>query len=88
VSDLPYVVDERTGIAIVRPQGAGMMAPRVSGLGTITYRCHTCGELIPKHWEVLFVDTLDGYASPILPAVLPPTMTTHHDWHMAATQEA
>jgi hypothetical protein len=87
VTSLEYVTDQSTGIAYVRQQGAGMLAPRVKGYGSIVYRCHTCGELIPKHWEVLFADPVDGYSSPILPAVLPPTLTTHHDWHMAATQE-
>lgn len=64
------------------------MVPRISGIGTITYRCHTCGELIPKHWEVFFVDPVSGWADYLLPPVMPPSMTTHHDWHMAATQES
>jgi hypothetical protein len=83
VTDLAFVVDERTNIAIVRPGNrAGLTAPQVSGIGHITYRCHTCGELIPKHWEVFFFDPADGWAGYILPAVMPTTMTTHHDWHM------
>jgi hypothetical protein len=84
--NLPYVVDERTGVAIVQP-ARGFFAPHVSGIGTVTYRCHSCGELIPKHWEVFFFDPADGWAGYIMPAAMPPTMTTHHDWHMAATQE-
>lgn len=86
MATLPYVIDESTGIAIVRP-ARGFFAPLLQGVGTITYRCFTCGHLIPKWWEVFYVDPVDGYASPIAPAVMPTTMTTHHDWHMAATQE-
>ena len=80
--NLEYVVDQTTGVAIVRPRHAGVPNISVKGYGHITYRCHTCGDLIPKHWEVLFVDPVDGFASPILPSVLSPTMTTHHDWHL------
>ena len=29
----------------------------------------------------------EGWASYVAPAVMPPTMTTHHDWHMAATED-
>jgi hypothetical protein len=84
VTAIPYVLDDSTGIAIVRPS-AGLFAPRMQGIGTLTYRCHTCGELIPKHWEVLFVDpeAESGWASYIVPPTMAPTMTTHHDWHMA-----
>ena len=80
---LPYVVDERTGIAIVRP--SGFRAPYLTGVGTVTYRCHSCGELIPKHWETFYFDPnpATAWASYILPATLTPTLTTHHDWHMA-----
>jgi hypothetical protein len=89
VTSLQYVVDEGTGLAIVRPYNR-MFAPHVKGYGTVTYRCHTCGELIPKHWETFFFDPepATAWASDILPPVMAPTMTTHHDWHMAATQEA
>jgi hypothetical protein len=87
VTDLAYVVDPQTNIAIVRPANRGIQAPYVTGIGTVTYRCHTCGDLIPKMWEVLYVDPVTGWAAPILPPVMTPTMTTHHDWHMAATQE-
>jgi uncharacterized protein YabN with tetrapyrrole methylase and pyrophosphatase domain len=84
--NLEYVVDQTTGVAYVRERTVTSLI-KVKGYAHVTYRCHTCGELIPKHWEVLFVDPVDGFASPILPAVLSPTMTTHHEWHMAATQE-
>ena len=84
--NMPFVIDERTGVAIVRPV-SGMLRFSLRGIGHITYRCHSCGELIPKPWEVFFFDPADGWAGYIAPAVMPRTMTTHHDWHMAATQE-
>ena len=84
MTQLDYVVDHRTGIAIVQP-GAGLRAPYMTGTGLVTYRCHSCGELIPKHWEAFFVDPepATAWASYIIPAQLTPTLTTHHDWHMA-----
>lgn len=85
--NIDYVVDQTTGIAIVRP-ARNLFAPHLKGFGTVTYRCHTCGELIPKHWEVFFVDPVSGWSDYLLPPVMPSTMTTHHDWHMAATQES
>jgi hypothetical protein len=87
MTTLEYVTDQTTGIAYVRQQGAGLTSLRMKGHGSVTYRCHTCGELIPKHWETFFFDPLDGWASYILPSVLTPSMTTHHDWHMSSTQE-
>lgn len=84
--NLDYVVDQSTGIAIVRPFNR-MFAPHVRGIGTVTYRCHTCGELIPKHWETFFFDPVSGWSDYLLPPVMPSSMTTHHDWHLAATQE-
>lgn len=85
--NIDYVIDDRSGVAIVRPTSS-MPRIAIQGTGHITYRCHTCGDLIPKHWEVFFVDPAgEGWASYMLPAVMPSTMTTHHDWHMAATQE-
>jgi hypothetical protein len=73
---LEYVVDEATNIALAYERGPA------SGYGHVTYRCHTCGELIPKAWEVLFVDPESGWSEPFLPPELPPTMTTHHAAHM------
>lgn len=69
-------------------QRVGFKMAQVHGTGTITYRCHTCGELIPRYWEVLFVDDTPGreWASLLVPPVLTPRTTTHHDWHLAATQ--
>lgn len=84
---LDYTVDMTSGLAIVQPS-TGLQAPYATGKGHVVYRCHSCGELIPKHWEVFFFDPADGWAGYIIPAVVPTTMTTHHDWHMAATQEA
>ena len=81
MTDLAYVTDQATGLAYVRQRGIGVTDIRVKGFGLITYRCHSCGELIPKPWEVLFVDPVDWFASPILPYPLPPTLTTHHTWH-------
>ena len=50
--------------------------------GSITYRCFTCGEPITKPWECFYVDAdWASYVAPLKPAK---TMTTHHDWHMAA----
>ena len=83
--DLQYVTDQSTGIAIVRSAWLPGV-PKLSGRGVITYRCHTCGHLIPKDWEVFFVAPDGSWASYVLPPVMPPGMTTHHDWHMAATQ--
>lgn len=84
MTQLDYTVDLTTGLAIVQPS-MGLRAPRVSGIGHVVYRCHSCGELIPKHWEVFFADAdpASGWAGYIMPAVMPPTMTTHHDWHLS-----
>lgn len=87
MTTLDYTVDLTSGLAIVQPS-TGLRAPYATGKGHVVYRCHSCGELIPKHWEVFFFDPADGWAGYIIPAVVPTTMTTHHDWHMAATQEA
>ncbi len=84
---IPYVTDERTGIAIVRPNNPGFFMPRLQGIGTITYRCHSCGELIPKMWEAFFYYPVTGWAAPFVPAVMPETMTTHHAWHMELAEE-
>lgn len=86
--NLDYVVDPSSNLAIVRPTQNGLFAPYATGVGTVTYRCHSCGELIPKTWEAFFFDPVTGWAGYILPAVMPPSMTTHHDWHLAADQEA
>lgn len=88
MTTLEYHVDLSTGIAYVEPASA-IRAPRMQGVGHLVYRCHSCGELIPKHWEAFFVDPTPGaeWASYILPANPPPTMTSHHDWHMAATED-
>lgn len=81
--EIGYTVDMTSGLAIVQP-ASGLRAPYVTGSGHIVYRCHTCGELIPKHWEVFFVDPAGDWVGYLFPAVMPPTMTTHHDWHMGA----
>lgn len=86
MTDIGYTIDMTTGLAIVQP-AMGLRAPYVTGEGHVIYRCHSCGELIPKHWEVFLFDPADGWAGYIFPAVMPPTMTTHHDWHMAATED-
>ena len=82
MTSIDYTVDLTTGLAIVQPNRTGLRAPYATGSGHIIYRCHSCGELIPKHWEVFFFDPADGWAGYILPAVMPTTMTTHHDWHL------
>lgn len=87
MATLEYTIDATSGIAIVQPS-RGFRAPYVTGVGTVTYRCHSCGDLIPKWWEVFYFDPADeGWASYVSPAVMPPTMTTHHDWHMSALTE-
>lgn len=83
MTSIPYVVDDRTGIAIVQP-ASSMPRIAIQGVGLLTYRCHSCGDLIPKHWEAFFADPVTGWASYVVPAEMPRTMTTHHDWHMAA----
>lgn len=79
-------VDPRTGILL--PQARiGISRARPKGKGFITYRCHTCGDLIPRKWEVFYVDPeREGWASYMVPEKVYRTMTTHHDWHMQATQ--
>ena len=81
-------VDPRSGLAIPQAR-VGFRSAQVTGVGVITYRCHTCGESIVKPWETFFVDPEPSraWASTVVPATYSPTMTTHHDWHMAATQE-
>jgi hypothetical protein len=72
---LAYVVDEATTLALARERGPA------SGYGIVVYRCHTCGDLIPKPWEVLYVDPDSGWCEPFMPDPMPPTMTTHHAYH-------
>lgn len=88
MTTLDYVVDLTTGLAIVQPAPA-VRSSAIQGTGTLTYRCHTCGELIPKHWEVFFVDPTPGaeWAGYLLPANPPASMTSHHDWHMSEEAE-
>ena len=88
MTSLEYHLDLTTGLAYVEPAPA-IRAPFMQGKGHLVYRCHTCGDLIPRRWEVLFVDPHPGaeWASYPLPAVVPPTMTTHHDWHMASQED-
>lgn len=83
MTTLDYTVDASTGLAYVQPARNGLRAPQVTGTGHLTYRCHTCGELIPKHWETLFADPVTGWAAYLFPVPIPPTMTTHHDWHLS-----
>lgn len=52
------------------------LRPRV--VGKITYRCHTCGELIDDG-DVLFVNS--DYAGATPPVPLTPDTTTHHSTH-------
>jgi hypothetical protein len=86
------MLDPRTGLAIPQQRiplnRVGLPGKRLHGEGTITYRCHTCGESIVKPWEVLYVDDTPGreYATPIVPARPGKRTTTHHDWHMASEQ--
>lgn len=83
-----YAEDARSGLAIPQPR-VRFHGPRATGVGHLVYRCHTCGELIVKPWEVFFVAATPGaeWASSIAPATSRLDMTTHHDWHMAATQD-
>ena len=80
-------LDPDTGLAIPQMR-VGFRGPKASGTGTITYRCHTCGESIVKPWEVLYVqDTPQRqWASNLVPPVIVPGTTTHHDWHLASQQ--
>lgn len=88
-------VDPRTGLAIPQPlmplkpmAAVGVYRPKVNALGAVTYRCYTCGELIIKPHEVIFVDDRPGrdFATHIVPGKVSPTTTTHHDWHMQSQQ--
>lgn len=81
--NLDYIVDPTSGVAIVRP-ASHLLAPKLKGFGSVTYRCHSCSELIAKHWEVIFWDPAGDWLSQVLPSVMPSTMTTHHIWHMEA----
>lgn len=79
--------DPRSGLHL--PQAwVGIRKAKISGIGSIIYRCHSCGELITRKWECLFVDTAPGreWASNLVPPKTTPTTTTHHDWHMASQQ--
>jgi hypothetical protein len=68
---------------LVLPQASFVTrGPRYQIIGTVTYRCWTCGDLIPKPYEVLFV--IDGeWVSQLEPPTITPATTTHHLWHMA-----
>jgi hypothetical protein len=83
-------VIDRSGLVIPQ-QRVGIGLPRAKGKGTITYRCHTCGENIVRPWEAFFVDDTSGleWASNIAPADTRkhPSMTTHHDWHMQQRED-
>ena len=77
------------GTGLVIPQArVSVRRAKANGIGTITYRCHTCGESIVKHWEAIFVDLTPGreWASNLTPPTTTPATTTHHDWHMASQQ--
>jgi hypothetical protein len=78
-------IDPHSGLAIPQ-QRVALFQPKLAGVGTITYRCHTCGESIVKPWEAFFFDPAPAtaWASYVGPARMSRTMTTHHDWHMAA----
>lgn len=78
---------DTSGLAIPQvPLVASLVGGRFELVGSITYRCHTCGETIPRPWDVLFVDDTPGqeWASSLTPARTTPRTTTHHASHMAA----
>ena len=79
------VVDIRSGLHIPQARLYARGA-RWQFAGFVTYLCHTCGELIVKPWECLFVDDTPGreWAAYIAPVNTTPRTTTHHDWHMAS----
>ena len=81
-------LDPRSGLAIPQAR-VGFSTAKLSGTGTITYRCHTCGENIVKPWEAFFVDPepARAWASYVIPANPSPSMTTHHDWHLAGLED-
>lgn len=83
---IPYR-QAKSGIAIPQARTA-LPFPVPRAFGTITYRCHTCGELIVKPWEVFFADQTPGreWASTIVPGKVTKGTTTHHDWHLASQQ--
>jgi hypothetical protein len=78
---------DTSGLAI--PQVA--LVARLTGgryefVGSVTNRCHSCGQLITKPYDVLFVDDTPGseWASTIEPPRVTARTTTHHAGHMAA----
>lgn len=74
------MLDPSSGLLIPQAR-VGFVAPEVKGTGHITYRCHTCGDLIVKPWETLYVD--DGWCSTLSPLRTTPRTTTHHVWHLS-----
>lgn len=81
------MIDPASGLLIPQ-QRVGIRRVRFQGTGTITYRCHTCGESIVKPYETFFVDDTPGreWASDLAPAVTTVRTTTHHVWHLASQQ--
>jgi hypothetical protein len=80
-------VIDRSGLVIPQAR-VGFASAKVTGTGTITYRCHTCGEALTRPWEVFYVDDTPGleWASEFVPPRTTPRTTTHHAWHMASQQ--
>jgi hypothetical protein len=79
--------DPETGLLIPQARLTASPAPyRWDIVGHVTFRCHSCGELITKPWECLFVDDTPGaeWASSIEPPRVTVRTTTHHASHMAA----
>jgi hypothetical protein len=78
--------DPRTGLLFPQRRLTAQVAPwKWRIVGSIVYRCHTCGGLIDRPWECLFVDDTPGaeWASAIEPPRVTARTTTHHASHMA-----
>jgi hypothetical protein len=78
---------DSTGLSIPQVALVATMAGgRFDLVGSVTYLCHTCGQLITRPWECLYVDDTPGaeWASTITPPTMTKRTTTHHDWHMAS----
>jgi hypothetical protein len=65
---------------------ARLVGGRYEFVGSVTMRCGSCGDLIVKPWECLFVDDTPGseWASTIEPPRVTARTTTHHAGHMAS----
>lgn len=85
-------LDERSALdvsGLTIPQAA-LVSSLTGGdfrmVGTVTYCCHTCGDLITRPWEVFYVDDTPGreWASDLTPPKTTPRTTTHHVGHLHA----